>query len=250
MSDINGLFARQPQGGIARLFGWQDCFVDLRRVNLERQSKAFKEFTSIARSRGEYDQGTDHAISLEPPIAAPQAFSMSSHIPTIDSFELARSGRQIAGEVAISRLPRLAEFLSAADGVLQYRVNGLINDDGSPGAGLRLTGALRLTCQRCNKPLDLVLDRTVRFRFVGSEKELNSLPLEDDEIDAVVGSRTMSLHDWVEDEAILSLPLVPRHAECAAPLSSGDTVAPAVTPNPFAVLAALRGRASNDEGQS
>ena len=78
-------------------------------------------------------------------------------------------------------------------------------------------GRLQLICQRCNAPLDFELDRTTRFRFVATEEELNALPIEDDEIEVIVGSRSMSVHDWVEDEAILSLPLVPRHGECSAP---------------------------------
>ena len=126
------------------------------------------------------------------------------HPLTIDSFELARSGRQITGELAIATLPRLVELLSAPDRILHYRISGLINDDGSPGARLHLTGTLQLVCQRCNEPLDFELDRAVEFRFVGSEEELNALPIDDDEVDAVVGSRTMNVHDWIEDEAMLS----------------------------------------------
>ncbi len=77
-----------------------------------------------------------------------------------------------------------------------------------------LKGRLQLICQRCNAPLDFDLDRTTRFRFVANEEELNALPIEDDEIETIVGSGSMSVHDWIEDEAILSLPLVPRHDEC------------------------------------
>ncbi|MBC8120004.1 MAG: DUF177 domain-containing protein [Burkholderiaceae bacterium] len=173
---------------------------------------------------------------------------------TIDSFELARSGRQIAGEIAIATLPRLVDLLAAPDGALHYQINGVINDDGSPGAKLQLTGTLRLICQRCNTPLDFELDRAVGFRFVGSEEELNALPIDDDEIDAVVGSRAMSVADWVEDEAMLSLPLVPRHVGCLMPSGSSHTTDAVATPNPFAALSALRSGSgarngtANDDG--
>jgi uncharacterized protein len=165
--------------------------------------------------------------------------------PTIDSFALARSGRRIAGEVAIARLPRLAEFVTAPQGDLRYEIDGLIDDEGHPAADLHLDGRLKLICQRCNAALDFELNRTTRFRFVASEEELNSLPIEDDEIDAVVGARNMSIHDWVEDEAILSLPLVPRHDECSAPLKSEDGPSAVAAPNPFAVLLGLR---NDDDG--
>ena len=169
--------------------------------------------------------------------------------PTIDSFAFARGGRRIEGNVAVAQLPRLGELLTeyvtTSEGALHYKIEGLIDDDGHPAADLHLDGQLNLICQRCNAPLAFRINRTTRFRFVATEEELNSLPIEDDEIDAVVGSRNMSILDWVEDEAILSLPLVPRHDGCAAPLSSDDVQNPAPASNPFAVLLALR---DDDDG--
>ena len=160
--------------------------------------------------------------------------------PAIDSFYFARARRRIEGEVAIGQLPRLAEFVTTVQGHIRYEIAGLINDEGHPVADLHVAALLELTCQRCNSPLDFALRRTTRFRFVASEEELNSLPIEDDEVDAIVGSRNMSIHDWVEDEVILSLPLVPRHEECTAPLTVDDPTEIA-EPNPFAALQGLRG---------
>ena len=166
---------------------------------------------------------------------------MSQSSPAIDSFELARSRRRIEGAVAIAKVPRLAEFVATAQGDVRYEIAGLIDDEGHPAADLHVAAQLKLTCQRCNTPLDFALDRTTRFRFVASEEELNALPIEDDEIDAVVGARNMSICDWVEDEVILSLPLVARHEQCSAPSASDDDSAEIATPNPFAALLALRG---------
>ncbi len=159
--------------------------------------------------------------------------------PTFDSFELARSRRSIDGEVSIARLPRLADFLTTLEGVLRYRLEGVIDDQGRAGADLQLTGRLPLICHRCNAPLDFELDRTTRFIFVAGESELNALPIEDDEIDAVIGSRAMDIHQWIEDEAILSLPLVPRHDGCSAPVVPIGDERPGAK-NPFTELAALR----------
>ncbi|MGZ9059372.1 MAG: YceD family protein [Burkholderiaceae bacterium] len=165
--------------------------------------------------------------------------------PTIDSFAFARAGRRMEGEVAVSQLPRLSELVAASDGELRYEIDGLIDDGGHPAANLHLQGQLNLICQRCNSPLQFGFDRTTRFRFVDSEEELNSLPIEDDEIEAVVGSRNMSVHDWVEDEAILSLPLVPRHDQCDAAVGSDEIASPVSALNPFAALLALR---DDDDG--
>lgn len=167
---------------------------------------------------------------------------------TVDSFELARSGRRIEGAVAMERLPRLAGFLTMPQSDLRYRIEGLLDDQAQPAADLHLEGRLNLTCQRCNAPLDFELDRTTRFRFVASEEELNSLPIEDDGVDAIVGSRHMSIYDWVEDEAILSLPLVPRHDRCSAPFQSESHSDAVDAPSPFAALLALRNGGNGGTG--
>lgn len=170
---------------------------------------------------------------------------MPVEVPTIDSFELSRSGRRFEGEVAVAQLPRLAELVTTAQDRLRYKIDGLIDKDGYPVADLHLVGRVQLICQRCNAPLDFELEGTTRFRFVATEEELNALPIEDDEIEMIVGSRSMSVYDWVEDEAILSLPLVPRHGECSAPSKTEGDVAVVTAPNPFAVLLELR---DNDDG--
>jgi len=176
-----------------------------------------------------------------------QVILMSVLSPTIDTFQLARSGQHIDGEIAIARLPRLLEYM-ALDGVLRYRIDGVIDDQGHAAADLHLQGSLQLVCQRCNAPLEFELDQTTRFRFVGTEQELNALPIEDDQIDAVIGSRALNIHDWVEDEAILSLPLVPRHDACSAPLNPEGEQRGAKPPNPFQALAGLLNEGKENEG--
>jgi uncharacterized protein len=160
---------------------------------------------------------------------------------TIDAFELARNSRRIAGEIALPDLPRLAESLLDADGSLRYAVQGWVDADG-PGAALELSAHLRLACQRCNTPLGYRLERKTRFRFVHNEAELEAQPLDDDEADAIVGSKSMDLRGWIEDEAILSLPLVPRHERCeiGTAAESDERDAGAGGQRPFAVLAALK----------
>ena len=75
------------------------------------------------------------------------------------------------------------------------------------------------------------------------------LPIEDEELEAVVGSTAMRLLPWLEEEAILSLPLVPRHPDCA--LLLGENLPPTESDraNPFAALARLkRGDGSGGSG--
>jgi uncharacterized protein len=50
----------------------------------------------------------------------------------------------------------------------------------------------------------------------------------------------MDIAAWVEDEAILSLPLVPRHDDCHTRLPAEVASEAAERPKPFAVLADLK----------
>ena len=53
--------------------------------------------------------------------------------------------------------------------------------------------------------------------------------------------RSLSVADWVQEEAILSLPAMPLHDDCEMDYeNTSDEVVEAEKPNPFAALAALK----------
>ena len=162
--------------------------------------------------------------------------------PTFDAFRLARKHETLRGHATMRELPRLAESVLDPEAVLHYEIEGRIDDEGHPGATMQLSGILPLRCERCNQPLQFHLERRVPFRFVNDEQELNALPIEDDEVEEVVGSVAMALLPWIEDEAILSLPLVPRHADCGIPVADAPEEFDDERPNPFAALAGLKRR--------
>jgi DUF177 domain-containing protein len=160
--------------------------------------------------------------------------------PTFDAFRLARKRETLSGEATMADMPRLAQSVLDPEARLQYHVEGRVDEHGHPGALMTLSGRLPLRCERCNGRLQFMLEREVPFRFVQDEQELNALPIEDDALEAVVGSPTMGLLPWIEDEAILSLPLVPRHEDCAVPFAEAPERPGSGRPNPFAVLAKLK----------
>lgn len=174
---------------------------------------------------------------------------MTDSDPTFDAFRLARTGEALRGEATMRQLPRLAQSVLDPADRIRYEIQGRIDDDGHPGATMRLSGRLTLRCERCNEPMTFDLDRDVPFRFVQDEQALNALPIEDEELEAVVGSTAMRLLPWVEEEAILSLPLVPRHQDCALPLGENLPPTEPERANPFAALARLkRGDGGGDGG--
>lgn len=161
----------------------------------------------------------------------------------VDVFELSRTRARLAGRVEIAAMPRLAAMLAAQEGGLDYEIEGMVDRDGHPGARMSLSGGVAMSCNRCGKPVAIAVERDVPFRFVRSEAEANAIPIEEDEeVEIIVGSAALELAAWVEEEAILSLPLAPRHEDC--PLPAGPEAAFEIESEaprkPFAVLETLK----------
>lgn len=118
---------------------------------------------------------------------------------------------------------------------------------GQPQVWLHLgvRGTLPLACQRCLGPVDVVVQIERSFRFVETEAQAE---LEDDESDEdlLVSSHDFDLHALIEDELLMDVPVVPRHAVCPVPIqlsaADADFEDKPVTLNPFAVLVGLKGQ--------
>lgn len=109
---------------------------------------------------------------------------------------------------------------------------------------LHLSGHVRLplVCQRCLQPVLTALDVQRSFLFVEGEAAAAELDA-DSEDDVLALTRELDLRELVEDEFLLSLPLVPKHDDCPIPLLAASAGAePSLErPNPFAALAVLKG---------
>jgi uncharacterized protein len=172
----------------------------------------------------------------------------------IDVFTVARNRADWSGRLPLAAMPRLCASLTDGpgdrDGMLAYRCRGAMDAHGRPALALWLQAVLPLRCDRCGNKLALALDAERSFYFVATQAELAAIPIDDSPDEALLGSPQFDLAALIEDEAILQLPISPRHADCeAAPrAASGAAAAPAHPadaggrPHPFAGLAALRGQ--------
>ncbi|MDE1183678.1 DUF177 domain-containing protein [Paraburkholderia sp.] len=144
----------------------------------------------------------------------------------LDIFEFARSARQAAGVVRVSQLPRMLNEVPAdapdRDAAFTWQAEGStqpeLQDDGTEGPQpylrLALHGAAWLTCQRCLTPYNQAFNADAIYRIVNTEAEADEFPLDEDEVDVIVGSRQFDLVDLIEEELLLTIPLVPKHEVC------------------------------------
>ncbi|MEQ1804240.1 MAG: YceD family protein, partial [Burkholderiaceae bacterium] len=98
---------------------------------------------------------------------------------------------------------------------------------------------LQLVCQRCLEPVTAALDVQRSFRFVEGEAAAAELDAQCED-DVLALTRELDLHELLEDELLLCLPLVPKHEQCPQPLPEAAAGPGPDRANPFAALAALK----------
>jgi uncharacterized protein len=155
-----------------------------------------------------------------------------------------------AGEERLSRFERLVEQSQGLGGetFVTYSVQGEMRLDAAgteePWVHLSAQATLSLICQRCLTPVDEAIGFERDFRFVASEA-LAEVEDEESEEDVLVLSKSFNLLELIEDELLMSTPLVPKHEVCPQPvkLQAADPAFVEVAqekPNPFAVLQQLK----------
>jgi uncharacterized protein len=105
---------------------------------------------------------------------------------------------------------------------------------------LSVAGTVQLMCQRCLTPFAYEIDSSTVLMLGKDDEQADEIEevIDDESIDVIVGSRTMNLFDLVEDEALLALPLSPKHEVC--PDSSLLEAGKSDKPSPFAGLKSLK----------
>ena len=167
---------------------------------------------------------------------------MSSGLPaTFDPLRLADEGRRLVGSLPIKACTRLVQAGVRPTGTVEVGLQFRRTGQGARQLETHLATELRVTCQRCLEELRLPLKLTPTFYFVGAEAEAGSIP---EESELIVVDRPLVLADFVEDELLLALPMIPMHteAECRAhgfrEVPDGDPA----SENPFAMLAKIKNK--------
>jgi len=171
---------------------------------------------------------------------------MSERFPDlVDPIHLAVTGRRVSGELQPAQMPRLLAML--------YSDKGSINVDmefGIDGQGIRyvaghLAADMELVCQRCLESVGFVVNTDFKLGMVTSDTQIEKLPGGYEPL--LVKNVPMALTDIIEDELILSIPIVATHAEDECDVAvqkvlkgSQETGSAKARKSPFAVLEELK----------
>lgn len=170
---------------------------------------------------------------------------MSGALP--EYLDLTKAGHapiRWSGDLELASLQRLSEAL--ADGSSRAHVDLQVFEEGGRKVIRgKVQAELSLTCQRCFGRLQYPVTADFNLAWVRGMQEASRLPAAYDALSSVTGR--VKLNELIEDELLLALPMVARHAqpeECTARIpgsvkQQGTTVSVA-TSKPFAILRVLK----------
>jgi uncharacterized protein len=162
--------------------------------------------------------------------------------PVLDAWRAVSAGARFEGVLPLERLARLRPSLVDAEGQAEYVVQFGRDALDQPYVELAVKARLPLQCQRSLgrflQPVELVQ----RLGLITREDQEAALP---EGTEPLLLDQGAELHpaELIEDELILALPVVPIDPEAGEveadwPHATDDSD----KPNPFAALAALKGR--------
>jgi uncharacterized protein len=162
---------------------------------------------------------------------------MQKKLPeTVDFLKQVERNACFEGVWPVARFERLAEAICNDQGEVTAWLKFGIRA-GTQCLDGHVQAELVLRCERCLEPVSQLIESDFRFGLINSEDEAELLPREFEPL-LVTGS-DVSLVDLVEDELLLSLPLVARHAEACSELlqkHKKDDEVQQDTHRPFAAL--------------
>lgn len=169
----------------------------------------------------------------------------------IDAFAFCRNGEQQAGTLRLPDLTRLRAECVSDEGDIAWTLAGEMSKqaNGYPVLHLTVSGTVQLKCQRCLTPYIFPIKSDSTMLLAKDEAAADQLDalLQDEELEIIVGSKTFDLTALIEDEALLALPLSPRHEVCPddVKLDARDGLANDKKESPFAVLKKVVGKSEH-----
>jgi uncharacterized protein len=132
---------------------------------------------------------------------------------------MAKMGTCISGSLLIKDCARLTEALYDNMGEIQVELKFGVDAYNYKYMYGEIDAKLHISCQRCLKSMNININSTFNFSPVQNEEAARLLPKHYEPL--LVSEKEINLNDLIEDEVLLSLPLVAMHAknECEVTLS-------------------------------
>ena len=167
----------------------------------------------------------------------------TGQLPTskFDPRKFADKGTRLVGQLPLSVCERLSEYLVDNDGMVQVDLELTLDEEKRRIVTGTAEATLKVICQRCLEPMTIEVHANYALTIVHDEEEALHIPDQSDPF-MVANDEEVSTPELIEDELIVSMPLVSYHDEAVCKghshYSSGN-VAEEKT-NPFSILQKLK----------
>jgi uncharacterized protein len=164
----------------------------------------------------------------------------------LDVDRLSEADADVDFAVPLAELPRLRAQLASVSGEVHGRVH-FRRMAGIAVAELTFSGTAQLVCQKCLETMEVGVEASTQVGLIASEADADRVPEELEPVLAPEGR--LSVGELVEEELLLTLPIVPLHGVCVvtdAPSIATDGHEEEVQ-KPFAQLAELLQRSGARE---
>ena len=160
----------------------------------------------------------------------------------IDPRKLAEREVRLQGRASVEKMPNFVSFLCNEEDTIDVDLLFSLDEQRIRTIKGDAYGKVHMTCQRCLEPVEVEVQAEFNLAIAFNEDRAKQLPKSYDPL--IVEDEEIELLQVVEEELILSLPLVPYHADCTVQTSFGDQdqaeESASDKPNPFSVLAQLK----------
>ena len=170
-------------------------------------------------------------------------------LPTSANFmRMVELNRTIEGYFPLVKLERLGETLLSNEGYVNAKLE-FGHSVGFACIKAKASANLLVMCQRCLKPMETEITGGFKFAIIDSEDDIELLP---DEFEPyLLEGEEQSIIDIIEDELLLSLPMVTVHENTCSEFlvhQEKERDAAKAAAHPFAALKALKGELNNKAG--
>lgn len=163
----------------------------------------------------------------------------------VDPVRFAEMAVDLHGKLLLKDLPRIAPSLFVAEGEVDASMHFDIDRQKIRYVTGHVQATLTLQCQRCMEPFTHEISADFNDAIVSSEEEAKKLPAHYDAVMMQEGN--LNVHDMIEDELLINLPIVfmhdPENCKVHLPvmvLGDKDALAKAEKENPFKVIESLK----------
>ena len=158
----------------------------------------------------------------------------------VDPRKLAEREVRITGQASVKEMPRVRSYLSEDSDVIDVDLLFSLDERRIRIITGDAKGRVHMTCQRCLESVEVDVQADFNLAIAFNEERAKQLPRYYDPL--IVEDEEIELLHVIEEELILSLPLVPYHTDCSIQTQFGDAAKEPKNekPNPFKVLAQLK----------